>query len=361
MAYSPDTKLCLVHTVELKVHGTLDVTEQDLPKAIQAISQTVGAVAEHDWALENVTLPSANFNLVNAMPISPTWFSRPLVIQIVQSEKVDSLFLRSTTCLTNYDGVTALHTVFNVAEYLEHGKSKRPEEYLTLPAFKTANERVDFDETKMAAHVDNVSKQQAIFQHWTWEDVLADGLPPGPVRSCFEEQLQPREWRRFAQSQSSFKDFVAVASDIQERLKLTNVAVTVNFSPSVALAEVTTMQDVLDRQKRIEGIFTPVGAPLPMNLSHAEGLSYMLFWNNYGRHDPNLEILEVKGVSWNWTGLCKCFTPVLICTMVNGKNYFITSLAEPDHQKCKDLLAKIEGEMVFEECSQPLEDTVAGG
>eukprot|EP00913_Durusdinium_trenchii_P029089 g27274.t1 len=198
---------------EVQVHGTLDVTEQDLPKAIQAISQTVGAVAEHDWALENVTLPGANFNLVNAMPISPTWFSRPLVIQIVQSEKADSLFLRSTTCLTNYDGVTALHTVFNVAEYLEHGKSKRPEEYLTLPAFKTANERVDFDETKMAAHVDNVSKQQAIFQHWTWEDVLADGLPPSPVRSCFEEQLQLLERRRFAQSQSSFQDFVAVASE----------------------------------------------------------------------------------------------------------------------------------------------------
>ncbi|CAK9035382.1 unnamed protein product [Durusdinium trenchii] len=213
MAYSSDTKLCLVHTVELQVHGTLDVTEQDLPKAIQAISQTVGAVAEHDWALENVTLPGTNFNLVNAMPISPTWFSRPLVIQIVQSEKADSLFLRSTTCLTNYDGVTALHTVFNVAEYLEHGKSKRPEEYLTLPAFKTANERVDFDETKMAAHVDNVSKQQAIFQHWTWEDVLADGLPPSPVRSCFEEQLQLLERRRFAQSQSSFQDFVAVASE----------------------------------------------------------------------------------------------------------------------------------------------------
>lgn len=57
------------------------------------------------------------------------------------------------------------------------------------------------------------------------------------------------------------------------------------------------MQDVLDLQERIEGIFTPVGAPLPMNLSHAEGLSYMLFWNNYGRHDPNLEILEVKGAS----------------------------------------------------------------
>ncbi|KAL9139710.1 putative tandem protein 16 [Amphidinium carterae] len=353
-AYEPSVKHCPVLTVELDVSrapALAQVGEEAFQKAAETITGKVGAVKRGDLVVETVVLPEVDFNIVHSMEVSQTWSRVPMVVQCVLGS-FRGLFLKVTTCLVNYDGVTALHTLFNVAELLEQdfcGKKVN----LSVPAFKFANRRVDFDEKKMAAHQEHLARLRS-------EDCACDertlehGLPPRPSRAGFEEQLPPRVYTRISNSMTLHRQALGIMSEVMERLKLSHVATTVNYSPEGALSRLTCIMDVVDREKRLNGVFTPIRHPPPMGVSHAEQLSYMFFVNNYGKHNPNLSLLEVKGVSWNWTGFTRCFTPFLWFATIQGRLFYLTSFAEPDQRKCHDILVKIQGyQQHLIECAQP--------
>eukprot|EP00959_Pyramimonas_sp_CCMP1952_P154624 3234848-Pyramimonas_sp.AAC.1 len=216
----------------------------------------------------------------------------------------ERVFGRVTVNLVYCDGVSGLHTIFNVMEYFEHKDSgASTKTYLSKPGFKTANPQYVFDPAKMDAHVEMLQT--------TAETSKNDGtkLPVGPPRVKLEDSLHPRVWTRFANTQINFKDFVRITTECQKRLELPYIAYTVNYAPNISLGRLPTIADTLQHQKRVDGIFTPKGPPLPMSVDHAAGLSYLLFWNNYGVFNPNITS-TVTACVWNWTGLPKSFTPV---------------------------------------------------
>ncbi|CAJ1336437.1 unnamed protein product [Effrenium voratum] len=360
--YTPEPERCLVLTIELDVSRAPSVllcTADTLRKAAEAVSKTVGTVSPGALAVELVKLPDADFNSVHSLEVSFTWETVPVVVQCVPSESSGVMFFKVATCLSQYDGVAALHTVFNLAEYLEHTASGKEPEF-SQPAFKVANRKEEFDEKKMTAHLEHLESLQRAAEECTFDKAMQAGLPPHSGRARLEEQLPPRVVRRVSSSATSFREFICIMSEAKARLNLSHVATPVNYSPQLALSRLPGFSEALDREKRVNGVFCPIGPPLPMNLAHAKELSYMFLFNNYGKHNPNLSLLQVKGAAWNWTGLCKCFAPVAWCATIQGKFFYLTSFAEPDQRQCHELLARIQGDaQPVTECGQP-RGTMAG-
>jgi hypothetical protein len=145
---------------------------------------------------------------------------------------------------------------------------------LSKPFFETAIPESVFDPSKIGAHVEMLQK--------TAETSKNDGatLSVGPPRVQLEDNLVHRVWMRFADSQTNFKDFVRISTECQKRLELPEIAYTVNYSPKVCLGRLPTIANTLDHQKRADGLYTPTGPPMPMNVEHADALLYSLFWNS---------------------------------------------------------------------------------
>jgi len=126
----------------------------------------------------------------------------------------------------------------------------------------------------MGAHVEMLQKTAETSKNGGAE------LPVGPPRAQLEDSNAPRGRTRFADSQTNFKDFVRISTECQKRLELPEIAYTVNYSPKVCLGRLPTIANTLDHQKRADGLFTPTGPPMPMNVEHADALLYSLFWNS---------------------------------------------------------------------------------
>jgi hypothetical protein len=157
---------------------------------------------------------------------------------------------------------------------------------------------------------------------------------------------------RFASKDVSFKQFMKVISDCQGRLDLPYIVYTVNYAPHVLLGRTTDVKDTLDLQKRVDGVYTPIGQFMPMTQDHVRQLSYALLWNNYGKHNPNL-ISQVTSVVWDWTGLLKSFPAIAFAIGVQGNTFYMTSFSERDWRVCEDLLSQVDGGKLFRACPMP--------
>jgi hypothetical protein len=349
--YQADPRLCLVLTAEFDISDQpqlhlLDQAAHD--DAAEVVVESIGLFKPGDLKVERVESDEElDFDTAHSMPTPESWFMHPVVVQFMYTPDKTRVFGRVTVSLLHYDGVSGFHTIFNIMEYLEHkDDDASPEAYLSKPFFKTANALVVFDPAKMDAHVEMLQK--------TAETSKNDGtkLPVGPPRARLEDSLQPRVWTRFSNSQTNFKDFVRISTECQQRLELPYIAYTVNYAPEVCLGRLPTISDTLNHQKRADGIFTPNGPPMPMNIDHAEAVSYMIFWNNYGVHNPNITS-KVTAAAWNWTGLPKCFTPLMWAATIQGKSFFVTSISSGDASAVEDLVSSIDGGLHLKECPQP--------
>ena len=105
---------------------------------------------------------------------------------------------------------------------------------------------------------------------------------PGPLQSIIEKFCKgTRICRRYNKipASTTFRDITAIMDGIRETLKLPYYALTVNFSPGVALALVKPA-DLMNRDARL-GSFTlpPAGSGPPAVMDQC-----CLYCNNYGRH-----------------------------------------------------------------------------
>ena len=78
---------------------------------------------------------------------------------------------------------------------------------------------------------------------------------------------------------------------IKETLGFSHYAITVNYSPKVALSLVRSAAEIKSRDARLGGLTLPpagVGPPPPMDAAHSFMVFNCIFYNNYGRHDPQI-------------------------------------------------------------------------
>merc|ERR1711968_375371 len=97
-------------------------------------------------------------------------------------------------------------------------------------------------------------------------------------------------------------------------------AVTVNFSPQIALAMVPDLPTLRNKEARLNCLtLPPAGAsePPPMDKDHPKSLFQCLFLNNYGKHNPNISG-RVTDFLWDWQGMLQTFNFFVFIIEVHG-------------------------------------------
>jgi len=113
--------------------------------------------------------------------------------------------------------------------------------------------------------------------------------------------------------------------ELKTKLKLPTISYTINFSPNVSIGFLPDFISMKSQQKRIGGMSVPIGHPAPMDAMHVALVSTSIFYNNYGRFDPNISGNAV-GFLWNWIGLEPNFCGFIIVCSIKQKLFACVGL-----------------------------------
>lgn len=289
-------------------------------------SRTVGK--DHPFTFKSVH---------NDLPLPDAVTKVPMVVEVIFKEGVaDKLFVRVKNDLDCYDGVTATHTGFQVLEYMEHGTTDQvtPFPYTGVngspDGYNSPGRALRFI-TQLLTVLLNVVL--SLFSSAFWRGTFR----PGPFQSKIEASCKgTRTCRRYNKIPEStkFSDIIATVDAVKSALTLKYYAVTVNFSPTVALALVLTTAELTKRDARLGYLTLPpagTGPPPAMDAAHSAMLFNCLFYNNYGRHNPNISG-KVTDFLWDWMGLFDTFSTFTHCVEIQGRK-FVRWCAHPDEWK----------------------------
>jgi len=275
--------------------------------------------------------------LHNDLPLPDSVATVPMVVEVVFKEGVkDMLFVRIKNDLDCYDGVTATHTSFQVLEFMESGSIDKvsPFPYTgTNGGADGHNSPGRFLRFFMQLARIFLAVVCTMFSPSYWRGAWM----PGPLQSTIEASTKgTRVCRRYKNIPESvtFREILSVMDAIKTMLKLKFYAVTVNFSPTVALALVPTLEALKSREARLGCLTLPpagTGPPPPMDAAHSGALFNCLFYNNYGRHNPNFSG-KVTDFLWDWMGIYDTFLTFTHVVEVQGKK-FVRWCAHPDEWK----------------------------
>jgi hypothetical protein len=160
--------------------------------------------------------------------------------------------------------------------------------------------------------------------------------------ATFEDQFIERSGLRYTDVKLSYPEIMKRIGQAKDLLKLPFFAVTVNYSPEVALSLCLTIEECMDRNKKISNICLPpvgTGPPARMNAAHVEMLYNAIFLNLYGKHGaPRTHNGDVRvvGYAWDWSGIIKSYPPFMHVTQIQDKLFFCISAPSPDMQTIVD-------------------------
>ena len=265
--------------------------------------------------------------------------SHPIVVQVIyQQGNRNKCFLQVKTDLDHFDGVSATHTGFQVLEYMEHGNIDAVSTYHLGTIANGAEPGTNFKNffaqisrvMKASAKSMFSSKKKGIFKQGinrnaNEDEFFKQGLekPEGSWRVCNRFNSIPPDVK--------YKDLVKSIDTAKKATGQKYYAVTCNFAPKVALALVPTLDVVNNKKERLKCIaLPPVGAgPAPdMEPATSTMLYNTFFWNNYGRHNPNISG-KIVDFLWDWTGFLQTFVPLSFVVQIQGK-LFARICAPPD-------------------------------
>lgn len=325
----------LKDVADVLMNGTKSVISKN---QLVVVSRTVGK--DHPFSFASVH---------HDLPLPDVVEKVPLVIEVVFKEGVaDKLFVRIKDDLDVFDGVTSTHTAFQVLEYMEHG---------------TIDKVSPFPYTGINGGPDSHNSLGRILRFLAQFARLFFGLLPGipsylcgkwrrgPLQSIMQDSKGTRVCRRYNKIPESlhFREITAITDGIKTALKLAYYAVTVNFSPTVCISLVPTAAGLKQRDVRLGNLTLPPmgsGPPMPQCAFVAGILFNVLFYNNYGRHDPNISG-KITDYLWDWMGIYDTFPTFTHCIEIQGTR-FVRWCAHPEEWKqieATGLLSKLgEGE-----------------
>lgn len=357
--FALDMTKVLVLTVEFDYISFPDILLMDQiahDNALRTVLTTSNAVKHEDCIITRTTLSNQSFNDVHSLPARNEIFSHPLSIELIYPDKSEEIekghmkvFGHVRVDLNWYDGVTALHTLFNVMECLEHGNIKNeanPREYLTIGSFATKYVRDSYSFKNFVG----ASQQVLSLLFYCLKEMISQTLciltcfrsdyeswPIGPLSVLKEKRYKPRVYGRFTNVEISFKEVVKIASSLKAHLGIPWISYTMNYSPHIALGFASSFENLM-RLGRVRA--TPIGPPISMDTTHACILSNSLFWNNYGKFNPNISA-EVTGFAWDWYKMPNTFPPLFQTIQVKSRLLVMASFPEPLWRKSVDMLQKL--------------------
>lgn len=279
------------------------VTSLLKPGALAVVSRSVGQ--EHPF-----TFSSVNGGLKAADEVAQF----PLVVElVVKSGCKDRMFVRVRTNLDHFDGVGAFHASLQVLEYLEHKGDMSK-----ISPYPFTDKNGSYPGTNFGNFARSLGR------------VLRNSMSSNRVQPGEERQVL-----RFNNIPSStkFRDISKVVESVRTELNCEGLATTVNYSPDVAVAilpDMATLQK--SREEKLNWISLPpmgAGAPPPMGQTLATVMGNLVFFNNYGKHDPNISA-EVTDFIWDWVGLVVDMPPATVVIQIKGKLF--TRWCMPTHE-----------------------------
>jgi hypothetical protein len=267
-----------------------------------------------------------------------------MVIEVFNSSTTGEIFLRMWVDVDAYDGVSLLNTGLNVLEYLEGGPGTR----LTKMAFK--NPESSFSLQNRLLFVRHVL---ALFERLARDLVARMGLgllvprlrrqlaysgPSGVLAGKFLGGASSATCLMYRLSDADFKSAVDKVDDLRKELGFAGYVCTVNYRPHVALSAVGSRQSLMNAQDRIDGIIT-APAPVPRGqFGPSFFLSNHCFWNNYGRHYPELQS-KLTWVYWDWITL-PWYTRMIVHTIsIQGVCWMMVRVPPSSARLIKEFLA----------------------
>lgn len=275
---------------------------------------------------------SLTFDEVHNMDFPRELFTCPVTILFYYLENTSKCFCHIRSDLSRYDGLSCLHTAFCILEYLEHSDNGivSPESYMTSAArFKGHNPK-----PLMSHQIIGFIRHGLVLLYYGVIGLFlkyvcrSSWVPLGPMMASYEFKVKPRVWKRWSDVKLPFREVLAVLTALKTSLQLPEISYTVNYAPFIALGYVRSFEDTKDVKKRVANISVPLGPPLLMNDFHTIMISTSIFYNNYGRFDPNISG-EVKDFVWNWVGVCDAFQALVIAITIKNKLFIGVSLPEP--------------------------------
>ena len=268
-----------------------------------------------------------DFDSVHHLSLPPIVEKAPMVVEIVFQEGVDDrCFARVKNDLEFYDGVTATHTGFQVLEWMEHGATAQ------ISPFPFIGRNGSVTGHNSGARVCRFLHQfctvlstavLTLFKPSFW---LGTGWLPGPFQSSPAREAAAkgsRVYRRFNRipADVSHREITGLMDGIKRALGLRYYAVTINFAPGVAVALVRTGEELASQEGRLGRLTMPPangGPPPAMDSMHAAAIFNCLFYNNYGRHNPNISG-SVDDFLWDWMGIYDTFVTFSHAIEVKGR------------------------------------------
>ena len=249
----------------------------------------------------------------------------PLVVMMIYKKNEDKCFAKIKADLTMYDGVTSLHTVFNMLEHLEYGTCS-PFPHTGKNPMPTESQYQNFTKQLSRMYWAKIRAKLSL-GYWLgrWQR--------SPFMGNLESRLSDRPGLRFTEVTVPFKTIMNKIEQTKELLDIPFYSITVNYSPSIGLAFCPNLET--DKAKIADSItFPPVGTgcPPPMDANQVAALFNTIFVNNYGKHEAPRISGKVVGLTWDWVGMMKSFPPFFFIAQVQGKLFFTMSAAPADFE-----------------------------
>lgn len=293
IAYRLDQRKILQLCVE--IHNGEKLNRTMINKAAAAITENSSIEKDHLFCGSLVLDKDHPFTFASIhngtpMPIEVQCY--PLVIQVVYLEGFESkVFLKVKVDLNFYDGVKALHTGFQVLEFIEHNEDMTkvtPFPFTDNNGAVPSSNFLNFFSLLLHLFVAIICNLFAIeFWQGRWRR--------GPFQASIESKCKAQggelgSWRVYKRwnqipNSVSYKDVRAASEVIKNALGLNNYATTVNFSPSVALSLCPNAEILGNKAKRLQHITLPPAGqapPPPMDTIASTMLFNSVFYNNYG-------------------------------------------------------------------------------
>lgn len=321
----------LHHIVEVEsAFKYLEVTNEKYDEAIKTICKDPNNNVNTEGDIKIVVSvlqgnEAFDFDSVRRRPLPVEVEIYPMVIMMTLKKDENRCFAEIKTDLTKYDGVTALHCMFNVLEYLETGTcspypfSSRQE---PLPENQFENFQKQLDRVAKG-------KREAKFSLAYW----LGRWKRTPFMGTLEASLPDRPARRFTELTVSYKELMQKIDEAKTLLRIPYYALTVNYSPAAAVSLCPTLKEAMNKKAIAANIALPpagTGPPPPMDEAHVEMLFNTVFMNNYGKHQAPKISGKVVGHVWDWSGFLTSFSPFFMVIQIQDKLFFSWSASPAD-------------------------------
>lgn len=273
----------------------------------------------------------------------------PVVIEIIFPPKDSAhqkVYAHSRTWLSYYDGVSSVHTIFNVFEYLEKGGGEK----MTPYPFTSSN-KLNSTYYWIGSYVNFFNQLTSIcygllmglFSKTLW--LNDESWEPNSLMTY--KTLPDRVSMRYTNipKRMTFKDILKLFQKVKDVLKIPKVVTTVNMSPHVAIAIAPSFADIKGIEGRHKWLTFPAGPPPPQGGFPL--ISNGVFFNNYGKHIPSFNG-DIDDFCWDWNTVPDYFGPLFFVINVKGAFFVMAQFPACLWPKASKILEPLnEGERTF--------------